>query len=216
MSEQPTPQQKAQVDRLTRRRRIFRSFEAKSLNNRGVLERISDTITNFSGSIPFLFAHIVWFAIWIAVNVHLIPGIEAFDPFPFGLLTMIVSLEAIVLSVFVLLSQNSAAKIDSLRAELNLQVNLIAEEEITKTLEMLANIQKKLGILEEDIELERMLNRIDTSYIERSLQRQMDNNQNNLIHMIKEKTDESKSENKNETKSEIKSEKDKGTDKKKI
>lgn len=177
----PVVPSKQTADKITRRRRIFRSFEAKSLSNRNALERMSDAITNFSGSIPFLFAHIIWFGVWIAINTHFVPGVPAFDPFPFGLLTMIVSLEAIVLSVFVLLSQNSAAKIDSLRAELNLQVNLIAEEEITKALEMLAALQKKMGVIEEDLELDRMLNRIDTSYIERALQKQLDHGQNKVI-----------------------------------
>ncbi len=196
-------QTKSLPDKLTRRRRIFRSFEAKALNNRNTLEKISDTITNFSGTIPFLLAHIVWFTVWIGINTHMVTGIPAFDPFPFGLLTMIVSLEAIVLSVFVLLSQNRAAKIDTLRAELNLQVNLIAEEEITKTLEMLASIQKKLGILEEDIELDRMLNRIDTSYIERALQKQLENGQSNIMSIINNNVKQKEEEIKQEIKSEM-------------
>lgn len=107
----------------------------------------------------------------------MIPGVEAFDPFPFGLLTMIVSLEAIILSVFVLLSQNRDARIGKLREEVNLQVNLVAEEEITKILELLDEIRKKMGIKKEDHELEKMLERIDTSYIERSLQKQMESSQ---------------------------------------
>jgi uncharacterized membrane protein len=202
-STQQSSQAKNLPDKLTRRKRIFRSFEAKALSNRSTLEKISDSITNFSGTIPFLIAHIVWFTVWIGMNIHRIKGVPAFDPFPFGLLTMIVSLEAIVLSVFVLLSQNRAAKIDTLRAELNLQVNLIAEEEITKTLEMLASIQKKLGILEEDIELDRMLNRIDTSYIERALQKQLENGQGNIMNIINSNVKQKEEELKQEIKSEL-------------
>lgn len=172
------------TDKIIRRRRIFRSFLAKSLSNRSLTERAADDITKYSGSIPFLIFHIYWFALWIAINVGAVPGLVPFDPFPFGLLTMIVSLEAIVLSVFVLLSQNRASQIDSLREEVDLQVNLIAEEEITKTLEILAEIREKLGIKKEDPELARMLNRIDTSYIERTLQKQMENETQSIISVI--------------------------------
>lgn len=176
-------------DKITRRRRIFRSFEAKSLSNRNIAEKAADSITELTGSILFLILNIYWFVAWIILNIGIIPGLKPFDPFPFGLLTMIVSLEAIILSIFVLLSQNRAARIDSLRAELNLQVNLIAEEEITKCLEMLDEIQKKMGMRRKyDKELDRMLNRIDTSYIERTLQKQLDNSGtpkiiNNLVNI---------------------------------
>jgi uncharacterized membrane protein len=170
--------------KFIRRRRIFKSFIAKSLRKRTTLEKIADEITKFSGSIPFLFAHIWWFGLWIILNVHLIPGVKPYDPFPFGLLTMIVSLEAIVLSVFVLLSQNRLSKIESVRNELNLQVNLIAEEEITKVLELVVEMHRKMGLKLEDPEVERMLNRIDTSYIERSLTKQIEENGNNLKGII--------------------------------
>ncbi|CAN5207068.1 hypothetical protein BH11PAT1_BH11PAT1_6540 [soil metagenome] len=162
-------------DKITRRRRIIRSFEAKALSHRSVADKFSDFVTDFSGSITFLLLHVVWFAFWISINQGVIPGMKPFDPFPFGLLTMVVSLEAIVLSVFVLLSQNRDAHISKLRDELQLQVNLISEEEITKILELLHEMREKMGIKREDKELEKMLERIDTSYIERSLQKQMDN-----------------------------------------
>jgi uncharacterized membrane protein len=171
-------------DKMQRRRRIFKSFMGKALANRSFTDKIADEITAISGSVPFLIAHIYWFIVWILINTNAIPGFVAFDPFPFGLLTMIVSLEAIVLSVFVLLSQNRGAKIDSLREELDLQINLIAEEEITKCLEMLAALHKKMGILQEDVELDRMLNRLDTSYIERTLQKQIDNGSQSLMKKI--------------------------------
>lgn len=101
------------------------------------------------------------------------PNIVPFDPFPFGLLTMVVSLEAIFLSIFVLVSQNRSSYIGSLREEVHLRVNLIAEEEITKVLELLAEIRKELGIKRHDPELKEMLERIDTGYIEQSISDQM-------------------------------------------
>ena len=106
-------------------------------------------------------------------NVEIIPTLPPFDPFPFGLLTMAVSLEAIVLSVVILVSQNRQSYISSLREELHLQINLRAEEEITKTLKLLVEIRKKMGITEKDPELDEMLERINTGYIEKSLVEQM-------------------------------------------
>ncbi|HEV7844152.1 MAG TPA: DUF1003 domain-containing protein, partial [Pyrinomonadaceae bacterium] len=108
--------------------------------------RIADAITDFTGSMVFVYVHIVWFAVWIPLNVGLIhiPRISEFDPFPFSLLTMIVSLEAIFLSTFVLISQNRLACASEKRAELDLQVNLLAEQKATKVLEMLDQITEQL------------------------------------------------------------------------
>ncbi|MEZ5830164.1 MAG: DUF1003 domain-containing protein [Dongiaceae bacterium] len=94
-----------------------------------VLERITDAIAEFSGSLSFLVLHAVWFLVWIALNT--IPGLPAFDPFPFGLLTMCVSLEAIFLSVIVLLSQNRQSAKDRIRADVDYEVNLKAELEVS-------------------------------------------------------------------------------------
>ncbi len=171
-------------DKISRRKRLIHSFEAKSLVNRTWAEKMADFITTFAGSIPFLLFNAYFFAIWIILNIDIIPGVIPFDPFPFGLLTMIVSLEAIFLSVFVLLSQNRASNIARLREELALQVNLITEEEITKVLEVLVLIQDKLGIKRDDAELSRMLERINTSYIESSLQKQIDTGTGKILDNI--------------------------------
>jgi uncharacterized membrane protein len=115
--------------------------EARSLGG-----RISDAITDFTGSMAFVYVHVVWFAMWILLNVGLIhiPQVSEFDKFPFSLLTMIVSLEAIFLSTFVLISQNRLAAASEKRAELDLQVNLLAEQKATKVLEMLDQITEQL------------------------------------------------------------------------
>lgn len=94
-----------------------------------LLERITDAIAAFSGSLAFLALHAAWFTVWIALNT--IPGLPAFDPFPFGLLTMTVSLEAIFLSVIVLLSQNRQSAKDRIRADVDYEVNLKAELEVS-------------------------------------------------------------------------------------
>jgi len=99
-------------------------------DRRTVVQKAADWIAEFSGSIPFLVIHVVWFFLWIVLNTGLIPGVPQFDPFPFGLLTMVVSLEAIMLSVFVLLSQNRQAEKDHVRSDIEYEVNLKAELEI--------------------------------------------------------------------------------------
>jgi len=159
--------------RLRSRKRVIKSFEAKANSNRSLAERTADFITDRFGSMTFLGINLAWFFIWIIVNIGLIPGIESFDPFPFGLLTMVVSLEAIFLSIVVLISQNRAARIDDLREEIDLQINTIAEEEITKMMELQVVLLKKQGIdVSGDQELKQMLEPTDKTAIEKALQKQ--------------------------------------------
>ncbi len=155
------------------RKRFFKSFEAKSLRKRSFLTRISDKLTAFCGSTYFLVFHVIFFTVWIAVNTGQIPGVAIYDEFPFGLLTMVVSLEAIFLAIFVLVSQNRQANITTVRDEVNMKVNLIAEEEITKILHLLAEMRVHMGIKKKDEELEEMLGRIDTGNIEQSILNQL-------------------------------------------
>jgi uncharacterized membrane protein len=108
--------------------------------------RIADAITRFSGSMAFVWLHVVWFGVWIVLNGGWLPGYEGFDPFPFGLLTMIVSLEAIFLSTFVLISQNRMQAAADRRSELDLHINLLSEREATLILTKLARIEEKLGV----------------------------------------------------------------------
>ncbi len=157
------------VQGAEQRRQFFKSFEAKSLRSRSLLTQISDDLTEICGSTQFLVFHIILFTSWIALNVGVVPGVVPFDPYPFGFLTMIVSLEAIFLAIFILVSQNRSSYVSTLREEVHLRVNLIAEEEVTKALEVLAEIRKHVGIKKPDPELEEMLRRTDTGYIERSI-----------------------------------------------
>ena len=121
-------------------------MQRKDVATRKPQERISDSITRFSGSTAFVLMHVVWFGVWILLNVNLfrLPYVSEFDPFPFGLLTMIVSLEAIFLSTFVLISQNRMASLSEKRAELDLQVNMLAEQKAAKTLELLEHVAQQL------------------------------------------------------------------------
>lgn len=121
--------------------------QKQEMGRRSTLDRLADSITGLAGSMVFVILHCFWFGFWILLNVGLvkIPRISEFDPFPFGLLTMIVSLEAIFLSTFVLISQNRMARLSEQRAELDLHVNLLAEQKATKALEMLDLITQQLN-----------------------------------------------------------------------
>ena len=130
---------------IERNIRTITRLRLQTAHERTVQERLADAITSFSGSMSFVYLHILWFGAWLLVNTgHM--GIPPFDPFPYGLLTMIVSLEAIFLSTFVLISQNRFSDAADRRAELDLQIGLLAEHEITRVLQMLDAIQDKLGI----------------------------------------------------------------------
>ena len=132
------------------------------------MEIAAERLTSVASSTWFLSAHVVWFSLWIIWNAGVMLG--AWDPFPFGLLTMIVSLEAIFLSIFVLMTQQREAAIAELREELNIQINLRIEEEVTKSLHLLAGLYTRLGqTLAQDEELQLMLQPLDPSAIERDL-----------------------------------------------
>jgi uncharacterized membrane protein len=111
-------------------------------NHRSLFDRLADVVSRVAGGLLFFLAHILWFAVWIAVNRRS----DAFDPPPYNLLMLIVSLEAILLTGFVLRAQSRAAMLADRRAELDLQVNLLAEEELTAILRVLCAIGDKVGI----------------------------------------------------------------------
>ena len=117
----------------------------EAISHRTLQERISDAITTFSGSMGFVYLHALWFGLWVLLNTGWF-AIRPFDPFPYSLLTMIVSLEAIFLSTFVLISQNRSGAEADRRADLALHVGLLTEHEITRALQMLDAIQERLGV----------------------------------------------------------------------
>jgi uncharacterized membrane protein len=138
---------------------------------RSLQDKLADLITDFSGHMGFVYLHILWFVGWIVWNLGAF-GAKPFDPYPFGLLTMIVSLEAIFLSTFVLISQNRFGVEADRRANLHLQIGLLSEHEITRALQMLEQIQRKIGIepepgtdlkeLEAEVRPEDVLKEIET------------------------------------------------------
>lgn len=138
---------------IERNIRTIIHLRLKAAHERGLQDRIADAITSFSGRMIFAYVHIVWFGVWILLNTGSL-GVLPFDPFPYGLLTMIVSLEAIFLSTFVLISQNRLSREAEHRADLDMHIGLLTEHELTRVLQMLDAIQDKLGIEnDEDSEL---------------------------------------------------------------
>ncbi len=122
--------QRATVERL--RHTATRNVNEETEDKRTAVQKTADWIAEFAGSIPFLLIHVGVFAFWLVVNWVHVPGVPQFDPYPFGFLTLAVSLEAIFLSVFVLLSQNRQAAKDRVHADIEYDVNLKAELEIAQ------------------------------------------------------------------------------------
>ena len=134
---------------IERNIRTIIHLRTKAAHERGLQSRIADAITSVSGRMIFAYVHIVWFALWILLNTGRF-GVHVFDPFPYGLLTMVVSLEAIFLSTFVLISQNRLGEETERRADLDLHIGLLTEHELTRVLQMLDAIQDKLDIVDHE------------------------------------------------------------------
>jgi uncharacterized membrane protein len=130
---------------------VERNIEALLLHrrdqegNRKSQERIADAITRFTGSMRFVYIHLVLFGGWIAVNLGWIPVIPRFDP-SFVVLAMVASVEAIFLSTFVLISQNRMAALAEQRAELDLQISLLAEHEVTRLITLVTAMAEQMGL----------------------------------------------------------------------
>lgn len=160
----PTAEQLTEqnVERITR-------LEEAARQQRTRTDRIAEKIASFCGSMTFVWVHVIWFGVWILFNV--VPGVHHVDPFPFTFLTLIVSLEAIFLSTFILISQNLDSRISERRSHLDLQLNLLSEQENTKMIVMLHAIAAKVGAdlsqdphlhaLSEETEPERLIEQIE-------------------------------------------------------
>jgi uncharacterized membrane protein len=162
-----------QSDRRRRRlvaNRAFGAIKAHHAAERSWIEAIAEGLNAVASSTTFLVLHVFWFTTWVLWNTGMLGALVPFDPFPFGLLTMIVSLEAIFLSIFVLMAQKRESAVAELREEMSLQVGLRLEEEVTKTLQLVAGLYTRLGYkIAEDPELHEMLQPLDLAGIEREL-----------------------------------------------
>jgi uncharacterized membrane protein len=140
---------------------------AREQRTRG--DRVAEAIAKFCGSMTFVWVHVIWFGAWVVLNT--IPGITHIDPFPFTFLTLVVSLEAIFLSTFILISQNHETRLSERRNNLDLQINLLTEQENTTMIEMLKVIAEKVGadlshdprvqILSQETKPEKLVEEID-------------------------------------------------------
>jgi uncharacterized membrane protein len=121
-------------------------LEHQELHSRSAGEKVSDVFVSIMGSMPFLIFHVVWFAVWFLVNLNALPGVSPFDPFPFGILTLIVSSEGVFLAIFILISQNRMTRQSDKRAHLDLQVNMLTEQEMTMMLRMQQRLCEHFGV----------------------------------------------------------------------
>ena len=122
----------------------MRRVEAQAMAKRSRADRIAAFVASFCGSMLFVWLHVLLFLVWLALNSW--PGFPHFDPYPFTFLTLVVSLEAIFLSAFILISQNYELRISDRRNQLDLQINLLTEQENTKMLQLLERIAEKMGV----------------------------------------------------------------------
>jgi uncharacterized membrane protein len=129
-------------------------LEEKHLQARTFSEWLGDAIGGFAGSMKFVALHAAIFTFWLLVNLGILPVLPVFDPKPFMTLTLAVSLEAIFLSAFVLMKQNRMSKRAEARAQLDLQINILAEKEMTMALQMLRLIGARVGVRDEQLEIE--------------------------------------------------------------
>ncbi len=146
-------------------------LERQTRRERTILERVTDVVSAAVSSTGFILFHIAWFSSWIVFNVF---ASRRFDPFPFNLLTLVVSLEAIVLTGFVLMSQNRSTQLADRRAHLDLQINLLAEQELTAILKVVCLVAEKTGVaVSGDPMLVKLLARTDVKVLAEELTREM-------------------------------------------
>ena len=178
------------LNHIKRSRHIIRSFEAQELKKRPFIVKVVDALTTSFGTIAFLLGNLIIYGFWILANTGKIPGIPIIDPYPYSFMNSFVSIEAIFLSIIVLMSQNRENQRDTLRSELGLQVELISEKEITKILDLLREILENQKNHKHDPELEEMTEELDAGYIERKLIEQLENSEGQPIVELKEKIKE--------------------------
>jgi uncharacterized membrane protein len=141
----PSPQPSALAPTLERNVEALRRRREEEEADITAQERVADFIARFTGSMGFVYLHLVLYGVWVAANLGWVPGVTSWDP-TFVILATVASVEAIFLSTFILIKQNRMAKADSRRADLDLQISLLAEHEVTKLIAMVDNIAKKLDV----------------------------------------------------------------------
>lgn len=155
-----------------RQKRIREEIKSRLYMRQTWADTLAEFLTLRFGTVAFLIGNVAVFIFWILINLGDIPGIGVFDPYPFNFLTMVVSLEAIVLSIIVLITQNRQSKMEDIRDQIDTEIDVRAEEEVTKILIMLDKVARHLQVpLEVDPELERMKERTDLKRIRTEIER---------------------------------------------
>jgi uncharacterized membrane protein len=174
MTERPQP---ASLDKnasaIERNIDAIVKLEESFVKDRTGADRVADWIANFSGSLKFVVIHVIVYGAWILMNTGVIPFTRRFDPFPFLLLSVVVSLEAIFLSTFVLIKQNRMSKRADQRAHLDLQINLLAEREMTLMLQILQKIAARLGVRAPEEQIEQFAEETSIEELARELRERL-------------------------------------------
>jgi uncharacterized membrane protein len=158
---------------IERNIKTIAKLEESFARDRSRADRVADWIGDFCGSLTFVLIHVLLYGAWILVNMGVLPGLRRFDPFPFLLLSVVVSLEAIFLSTFVLIKQNRMSKRTDQRAHLDLQINLLSEREMTLALQMLRRISARLGVHEPGEEVEELSKMTSISALAQEVQEKL-------------------------------------------
>ncbi len=155
---------------------LIAKLEEDALRHRSMAERLSDTIVKRIGTMSFVLVHAVGLTVWFVVNMRVIPGVRPFDPFPFGILTLIVSAEGVFLAIFILVSQNRMTRQADRRAHLDLQISLLAEEEMTNVLRMLESVCDHFRVRTGSRhETQRLMEKTDVQQLAEDLERKLPN-----------------------------------------
>jgi len=156
----------------TRNIEAIAALEREALHERSTIDRLSDAVTAAAGSAGFIIAHVAFFTVWITLNVT---GRVTFDPYPFNFLVLMVSLEAIFLTSIVLMTQNRMTRQADKRAHLDLQVNLLAEQELTAILQMLQALCQRAGVevTIRDARVEQLVQQTDIHQLANALDREL-------------------------------------------
>jgi uncharacterized membrane protein len=167
---QPAP---VETDISTRNIKAIAALERAALHDRSRIDRWTDAVTSAAGTLAFLAGHAVWFATWITINLT---RQTPLDPYPFNLLMLVTSIEAIVLTSIVLMTQNRMTRHADRRAHLDLQVNLLAEQELTAMLQMLHAVCQRLGVsvVVRDTHVEELLKDTDIHELASAVERELD------------------------------------------
>jgi uncharacterized membrane protein len=172
----PTPES---LTALTQRNiELIAQLEDTAAAKRSSADRVADAITRFGGSMTFVYVHVVWFGGWMLW--HFLPGLPQairFDPYPFQFLTFVVSLEAIFLSTFILISQNRQNRMSELRNHLDLQINLLSEQENSKMLAMLEALLRYHGLVQPDPEVASLEEATQPDMLAQQIEESLERNQ---------------------------------------